>query len=377
MASNHIVEVCAIKNVISHKQADSLEIVIIKEWECIVKKGKYKKGEKIIFIPPDSILPTELADQLGVRNYLAGPNKDRVKCARLRGVMSFGLVMDMPEGEYWKVGTDVKEHFGITKYDPPIRTAAGDAESEDLFFDKFTDIQNLRHYPEVFKEGEKVVVPEKIDGTQSRTNVSLKNTFLSKLFPLLFSSKIIWKAGSHNVKRKQPPKDKLAGNIYWYPFTLPSVQNLMNFLIKTKRFRFKNITLYGEIYGRITGGLKLMNYGIPNELGYVAFGLKIDGEYISWNIFKEYCNMFEVEIVPVIGEIPFNMARIKEMSEGDSLLAKRHGAQHMREGVVVLPIRERNDPDIGRAILKLHSDTYLDKKNKREAKGEVVDYTDN
>jgi len=34
-------------------------------------------------------------------------------------------------------------------------------------------------------------------------------------------------------------------------------------------------------------------------------------------------------------------------------------AGHMREGVVVRPLHERNDPDVGRVILKSISPDYL------------------
>ena len=72
-----------------------------------------------------------------------------------------------------------------------------------------------------------------------------------------------------------------------------------------------------------------------------------------------------------IDVIPFNFNTIKELSTGDSLLASKNGAKHMREGIVVVSY----DIEDGE-ILKFLNDKYLLAKNKKEAKGEVVDFTD-
>ena len=80
-------------------------------------------------------------------------------------------------------------------------------------------------------------------------------------------------------------------------------------------------------------------------------------------------------MVPLIDIIPFNMEKIKELSKGKSILAAKNGVDHIREGVVVCPIKERNEV-CGRAILKVINPDYLIMKNKKEAKGEVVDFKD-
>jgi RNA ligase (TIGR02306 family) len=160
--SSLIVEVCKVDKIVRHGNADNLEIAVIKGWECIVKKGQYKKGDTVVYIPPDSLLPEDLADRLGVRNYLVGKKKNRVKCAKLRGIISSGLIINNEEN--WTVGTDVASHYGILKYEPPVRTTVGDTAPEDPHFHKFTEIENIKNYPDIFKEGEMVYVTEKVDG---------------------------------------------------------------------------------------------------------------------------------------------------------------------------------------------------------------------
>ena len=82
--SNLIVDVCKIKELRPHNNADKLEVALVKGWECIVGKGEHRAGELVVFIPPDAVLTQELSDHLGVTGYLS---KGRVKTIKLRGVI--------------------------------------------------------------------------------------------------------------------------------------------------------------------------------------------------------------------------------------------------------------------------------------------------
>jgi len=240
MSSSLIVEVCSIKKIKKHPHGDFLEIAEVKGWDCIVKKNQFKKDDVVVFIPPDSIMPTEMADRLGVRDYLGGSNHNRVRCARLRGVVSYGLVIENEEN--WEVGTDVADHYQIEKYFPPIRTSCGDADKEDVYFEKYTDIENIRNYPDTFEEGEIVVVTEKVDGTSSRLgrdiNIVPDRNFFKNLWKKLTLSKKErqWKVGSSDLKRKRPSKKKMCNNTYWYPYNLPGIHDLINHLIDDKGY---------------------------------------------------------------------------------------------------------------------------------------------
>ena len=162
MSSSLIVQVDKIREVRNHPNGDFLDLVTIKGWQTIVKRDQYKVGDVVIYIPTDVILPLELVEKLGIANYLAGKQKNRVKCAKLRGEMSYGLVI--PNEGNWEVGYDVAEELGILKYEPPVRAVAGDAAPEDPLFDRFTSIENINNFPDIFEEGEIVVATEKIDG---------------------------------------------------------------------------------------------------------------------------------------------------------------------------------------------------------------------
>src|ERR1700730_1650712 len=110
--SSLIVEVCEIARLVPHPNADNLEIAVVKGWDCLVKKGSFKPGDKVIYFPIDSVLPLELSEQLGVTKYLKAMRKDyvyegpplggRVGAAKLRGRVSYGLLMSCPNTS-WEV----------------------------------------------------------------------------------------------------------------------------------------------------------------------------------------------------------------------------------------------------------------------------------
>ena len=43
-------EVCKIENILPHGNADRLEIALVKGWQCITLKEKYKTGDEIVYI---------------------------------------------------------------------------------------------------------------------------------------------------------------------------------------------------------------------------------------------------------------------------------------------------------------------------------------
>src|SRR5436189_2833731 len=127
--SSLIVEVCRIQAVMPHSNADALELAHIKGWQCVVPKGRFTAGQLIVYIPIDSVLPLALSERLGITRYLSN---GRVRCARLRGEPSFGVVMDAEAG--LAEGEDVALRHGITKFIPPLKISSGDAETPHPLF---------------------------------------------------------------------------------------------------------------------------------------------------------------------------------------------------------------------------------------------------
>jgi RNA ligase (TIGR02306 family) len=341
--SSVIADVVEIEAVEPHPNADRLFLARIKGWQAVIRKledgsPEFAPGERVVFIPPDSTLPREMAERIGVVSYLAertnveGGRELVVRRVRLRGEPSFGLVV-RPADPGWPVGTDVREHYGIGKFRPPVKFSAGDAEPAHPLFQRYTDIENLRNFPDIFAPGEEVVVSEKIHGTSGRLGW-VEGTLL---------------AGSHGLQRKRPEPEEMATNTYWFPATLEPVRSLLDELRQQGR---AVAVLYGEIYGSCVQSLP---YGRRDGLGFAAFDVLVDGHFLDYDDFAALCARHGVETVPLLERGPFSLARIAELSRGQTTLSD----QHIREGVVVRSVKERFDPKIGRAVLKYLSDDYL------------------
>ena len=323
------VDVCKIEGVKIHDGADNLDIVIVKGWQCVTKKGEYSVGDKVVFFPPDTLLPESWTDKFGVTNYCPEKNNmRRVHRTRLRGEPSFGLVV-RPEQD-WDVETDVAEFYGAQKYEPPIVCKLDNAAPNDPLCPKYTDIENMRNYPHVFEEGEEVILSEKIHGSNF-------------LLAIIDGEK---KAGSRRLMRKEP--EDYSTSWYWYAWSIPEIQAMMENLAKDH----KQVILYGEVFGPV----QFLKYNSPSKLDVRVFDLFIDGNFVDWDIFIHICEMYGVKHVPIVARIPYNLKEIAKYSEG---ITQVNDAEHMREGIVVRPVKERRHPKIDRVILKYVSDTYL------------------
>jgi len=62
--------------------------------------------------------------------------------------------------------------------------------------------------------------------------------------------------------------------------------------------------------------------------------------------------------VPVLYRGSYDPVKLKELSNGPSTMP---GADHIREGVVIKPVKERYDIKLGRVQLKIVSDDYLER----------------
>src|SRR5260370_7359704 len=87
-----VVEVLRLTNVEPHPNADRLDLAVVGNYRVIVAKGSFHTDDLVAYIPEAALLPEALIDELGVRNYLAGPQHNRGKAQTLRGILSQVLV---------------------------------------------------------------------------------------------------------------------------------------------------------------------------------------------------------------------------------------------------------------------------------------------
>lgn len=349
------VNILMVDKVAPHPNAERLDIVQILGANVCVPKEQYKVGQKVIYFPPNILIPEQVGERLGVKNYLKhatypgdiSVTKCRVAACRLRGVPSFGFVSPIEDTffesyDLLDVGQDVSGYFQAVKYEPPPKIVAGDAAPDHPAFHQYTDIENYYRFPNAIPEGIEVRITEKIHGTNCRLgliNVDGEWQFM---------------AGSHRVNRK-PPVESGRRCPYWEQMT----ENVMSLLTDLCDER-NNVIVFGEVYGP---GVQDMDYGVPRgERHFRVFDISVDGRYLNWSLVLSACIAHGVKYVPLQAIRRFKPEIIDEYTSGDTLL---QGSQvfNGREGIVITPLFEQHSDVLGgRMILKSVSADYFDRK---------------
>jgi RNA ligase (TIGR02306 family) len=326
-----------------------------------VGRGDHFVGEKVIYFPPDMMIPEEIADHLGVKKYLKCVKWKGMKCqsriaaCRLRGVPSYGF--PQPCDQRLEVDTDLTNAYFAEKYEPVVNTMTGVGGKRfneyglpEGKFHWYTSIQNFWRYPNVFAQYDEVVITEKIHGTNSRLGVLSEN------------NEWVFAAGSNRVRWKDCPM----ADRYWKPFA-ENTMSLLNELCGETA----DVILFGEIFG---SSVQDMNYGVMGDDGYRVFDISINGKYLDWTDVVAHCLKHEVPLVPILYRGPWlNVDKvIGDMASGASFVGQSTGKFTGREGIVIKTVKEQLTANIGgrmnahRAILKFVSADYLDRKGAQD-----------
>lgn len=324
--STHTVNVIEISELRPHGNADKLEIVPIGGWQAVVRKGDFSVGDRAVYIQPDYTVPTD-RDEF---RFLAreGKERHRLKAVRLRGVLSYGLLIPLPGHlSEASVGDNVMDALNVQRYEPPISTFRGGGIDDSLPYDlhpaiiapKF-DIESLANYDSVIKEGEPVYITEKVHGANARY------LFVDGVF--YCGSRTRWlKPDVDNVWTRAAKSD-------------PRIEAWCR--------RHEGMVLYGEVFGSVQS----LRYGrAPGEVSFIAFAAMYRGEWIDFSLVRGD----DVPTAPLLHAGPFSLDIVKSLAEEDSRLGPEG---HMMEGVVVVPFHERRDDTIGRVALKHISARY-------------------
>lgn len=320
--------------------ADRIEVAQVDGWECVVKKGEFKVGQHIVYVEVDSVMP-ERPEFEFLRD-----RKFRVRTIKLRGQVSQGLVLPLdilPAGNY-KLGDDVTELLGVTKYDPQAQQEALLLTKQPKtptnpvvkFLMRFkwyrrlfmkpkrkggfpdwivktdeTRIQNLTTLFDIErKKGTLFSVTEKVDG-QSATY------FLQKISRRKYEFGVC----SRNIRLGTPDNSS-----YWTIARKYDIENVLKKLIG----EYQTIVLQGEICG---DGIQGNKYHIS---GYdlFAFNLIYPDHKCTTAEIKETLAPFGIKSVPIVEEgkaLPETIAELVEYSKGKSVVRK----EQKREGVVM------------------------------------------
>lgn len=362
-------------------------------YQAVVKKGQFKDGDLAVYIQPDSVVPQTEPFQFIWEGHVGldgtvPERRRRITVRKFRKEWSEGLLLpvtDFPEftgmsyfpeglllgalvhGEAVgiSVGSDVSDLLGITHYDPDAGTEGTHAPSGNAPKRKFRyprtlrgwfnflkrlilnkgrlkeatvdvpvhvptyDVDALKNYANAFVDGEEIVLTEKIHGSNGR--------FLYLDGIQYAGSRNQWKApGSNSTWHKALDQNQWIGD--WCRQNEGSV-------------------LWGEVVPTQDG----YNYGAKaGEVLFFTFDVyRPDGTWMDYDEYyhsTEYCQR-----VPLLFKGPWSKELLSH-ADGASWVK---GAGHIREGFVAKTAKERKQRGLGRVQLKVVSNIFLDKANKR------------
>lgn len=350
--------------ILTHPNADALELAAVGGYRAVVVKGAYMSGEMAIYIPEQAILPEDLIVELGLVGRLAGKAANRVKAIRLRGELSQGIVcrpaalagVDLVAAA--AEGVDFSEQLGITKWVPEIpANMAGEIEAAPRLIN-WIDIENIKRYPDVFTPGELVSATEKLHGTCSITLLDLAED------RFLVSSKGF--GGRHAAIKED------ANNLYWRAVRTHEVEAKLRAMVTALAAVGETpvrLAVFGETYGT---GVQDLTYGVlsRNTPGFAVFDAMLEtagtpAYWLDQATLRALCVEVGLTMVPLVYEGPYDYELLASLAEGRTLI----GGDNIREGVVVRPAIERDSPVLGgRAIAKFVGASYLTRK------GEATEY---
>lgn len=359
-----------------HNNAHSLEVATVYGFQVVVKKGIYKPGDTVVYIPIDSILPQWLEDKIfpmekNEKGERIPPkitlHHHRVRQIRIRKLASQGMLIDtqmVAEKVNFKkahLEDNLAETLGITKFEPPVRGASSTQgkdkqrkkKDEHPLFHKYNGLDNIKWFPTLFKEGEYVVIQEKLHGTNARASVLpyRTNTLWRKIKKLFgFSPAIEHCYGSNNVdiSSKTGYSGFYGEDVYGMTF------QKMNIFNKLKLGE----TVFGEIVG--PGIQQNYSYGLKEHV-FVIFDVKIlgaDGKqyWLSPTDVAAFAKERGFEIVPTLYFGPYNKELAYSLTKGNSVYCP---TQKVREGIVIKS-NEIYSNEGNKRALKWVSEAYLD-----------------
>jgi len=361
--SEHEVLVVEIETVVKHPGADALEIIKVKgyDYSIISKIGEFKVGDLGIFVEPDYMVPTARSEfaflQKGTKE------KQRITCRRLRGVWSEGLLIKAQS--HHKVGDDVMEEYGITRWEPPPVKNAWGAEGAALKSGLQTkepsipgisripkyDLENIRKYGKLISEEDVVFYTCKLHGSSARY--------------------VFWDGemhcGSRTTWKKKTEGEKIS---FVHPLTGELIEKDAPECSWWEALKFNpwieewckanpGIIIYGELFGGNVQGDKF-HYGIKKgEYGVRIFDVLKNNQWVPFGELVSSKEYEGLKTVPVLYHGKHNPQLLETLAEESETSLEGCGKDHIREGIVIKTEVEKTDYKIGRVALKYVSRNYL------------------
>lgn len=357
-----VVNIEKISEIFPHPGADRLELAKLDgmDFTFIIPKDEYKVDDLVVYFPVDSVLPEDVITKLGLTSKLHGAAKNRIKTIKLRGVISQGVVakptLFWPEIS-WKVGCDVKNILGVTKYEPEseILVAGGRGSAPPYLRPlpdsvSIYDIEGADRYKNIvdtYLMDTRVYISEKVEGSH---------------FAILLDAndKITVCQRKHSIQPEGV--EELGRQHAWIEASKAQdfesvLREMKVYLQEVKHEKVDTLVIRGELVGpKIQGNI----YGLTDYAVYV-FEIELNGKPVAYEpMFLELTKMFKVNVAPLMMygwtlKDFLGSQTLQELSNGRSLINDKV----RREGIVIKPCQEMYDEKFGRVIVKMRSPEYL------------------
>ncbi|RLF68204.1 MAG: hypothetical protein DRN26_00060 [Thermoplasmata archaeon] len=349
------------------ENSDRLDVCTLEGmgFEFVVGRDQWKPGDKCLYFPIDSLIPEDVQEKLGVKGYLSGPKKNRVKTIRLRGQVSQGLVgpldildtLDPSEVEAMP-SEELTALLRVEKYEPPERISGlGGGRSVRMATlppgQTVYDIEGAQRYKSALDRLLEipVLITEKLEGSNWSATRFLQDGE--------------WKTSINTRRHAIIPKDDEEEHPFIKAYTEQGFESILE-AVQAKYPEASMIVLYGEFCGP---GVQKNIYDLQSHKVYL-FDIKVDNRFLDVEDFL--CLKGTADIVPIIskgdtlskvlesyiqqGDQPIDA--LKKASTGKSILKM----DALREGIVIRPLIEEYSPALhGRLIIKQRSPEYLAK----------------
>ena len=425
--STHKVEIVPVV-LLPHNNADSLSIVKVYGYQCVVRTEDWVGVDKAAYIQPDSVVPQRKEYEFLIPVSHGGvwePRYQRITARKLRGERSEGLLMPAPRGS--KIGDNVAERMGITRYvSPAERRELDQNEQRGSFFSRINgrgrrglsfpgnergpsiwipvyDLENFFRYGDAFSDGTAVLLrdcPAVLDGlatpglqsagaavqssdesvqpvladevciTEKIHGCNARFVWSSADKRMFAGSRTTWKRPFYSIPSRKFFRGLLEFLKICKPLSKPATDDWNTTLVANPTIgewcrAHPDHVLFGEIYGDVQD----LKYGHgPGQRSFVGFDVFHKGEWWSWQQIQDSLEQFGVPYVPVLYKGAFNRDIVLRCVDGNTLIHK--AGKQMREGCVIRmlnsePLFEKRGYP-GRKILKAVSSAYLERSSKDE-----------
>jgi RNA ligase (TIGR02306 family) len=293
-----------------------------------------------------------LITALGLSGKLAGSGANRIKTVRLRGEISQGIVADptviVPgwnDSNGFHEGRDIAELLGVTKYEPPaIPSHVGNLVALPPLVSVY-DIEGAERFTNVVETllmDAPVIITEKLEGSHFAASIFRDGEIAIcqrrfKIDPV------------ENAEHDWYKVARLSGLIDKLPALKTEVDRRYGAIAEV-------VTVRGEVLGP---GIQGNYYKLPT-LALKIFDIEVNGQPLGVAEYRTLVNQLAIDTVPLLA----TDLMLRDWL-ADKTLAQASNGQSalnpalLREGVVIRPLTEMRNEQLGRVIIKQRSPEYL------------------